>query len=175
MRPPRFARDFSELELLGLQAKEWACPHCGRIGRVNRHGSLCGCGEGNAGKSAARGRRFLCSNRGRRGGCGRTFSIVLAAIIAKASVRSGELWRFYLAKLSGGSVVSAWAGLRSVFSLEAAYGWWRRWLRGQFALREILCRGHDPPQGEVAAALAAAYGADAAVASFQLKEQCHWP
>jgi hypothetical protein len=175
MRPPRFAQDEAQLDALGRQAKAWVCPHCGEAGTVNRHGSLRGCGEGQAGKQAERGRRFFCSNRGQRDGCGRTFSILLSQMIGGATVRSRELWRFYRAKFSGQSALAAWASLRSGFSVEAAYGWWRRWSRGQCALRAWLCRGRAPPVGSVADALAAVFGADDPIAGFQASAQRDWP
>jgi hypothetical protein len=175
MLAPRFARDPAELEQVDGQAKGWACPHCQRHGTLNRHGALRGLCESAAGKDALRGRRFLCSKRGRRGGCGRTFSVLLATMIRSATVRSRELWCFYLAKLSGQSVLSAWAGLGSRFSVEAAYGWWRRWRRGQFALRSVLAQGRDPPETRIVEALALRFGAHDPIGAFQLKEQRGWP
>jgi hypothetical protein len=175
MQAPRYARDPAELEGLARLAKGWACPHCRRHGMINRHGSLRGLSESAAGKDALRGRRFLCSKRGARGGCGRTFSVLLSTVIAAATVRSRELWRFYLAKLSGESVLSAWEGLGSRFSVEAAHTWWRRWRRGQFALRVVLAQGRDPPASGMAEALTGRFGAEDPIGAFQLREQRHWP
>ena len=176
MRPPQYAKDEVEVSELGRQAKQWTCPHCGRHGTLNAHGALRGNAEDACGKDALRGRRFFCSNRERRPGCGRTFSILLATIIAGASVRSGCLWRFIRGRFETGSVLSAWEGLRSVFSVEAAYRWWRRWQRGQFELRALLCRTRDPPpEGTLPGHLAAVYGADDPIAAFQLAEQRTWP
>jgi hypothetical protein len=175
MQAPRFARDPAELERLARQAKGWACPHCRRHGALNRHGALRGLAEGAQGKDALRGGRFFCSNRGRRRGCGRTFGVLLASLIARATVRSRELWRFYLAKLGGASVLAAWESLHSGFSVEAAYAWWRRWRRGQFAVRLVLAQGRDPPKGEIAQALAGRFGAEDPIGAFQLSEQRGWP
>jgi len=173
--PRRYAKDEVELEAWSREAKASECPHCRQAGYVNRHGSLRGLAEDGRAKDAVRGRRFFCSNRGHRQGCGHTFSIWLAAVIAGASVRSGLLWRFYLARLSGTSVLGAWESLRSPFSLEAAYRWWRRWRRGQCVLRTVLARGRDPPSGDVQSALAAVYGADDPIGVFQCREQRGWP
>jgi hypothetical protein len=101
--------------------------------------------------------------------------VLLSTVIARATVRSRELWRFTLAKLGGASVLGAWESLRSRFSLEAAYGWWRRWQRGQIGVRTVLARGRDPPKGELAGQLVAAFGGEDPVGSFQLKEQRSWP
>jgi len=175
MRPPRFARDLADLDRMGRQAKTWTCPRCAGSGTLNRHGRLRGWGEGAAGKQTQRGQRFYCSKRGRRHGCGHTFSLKLCTVLAHASVRSAELWRFYRAKLWGQSVLSAWASLRSRFSLEAAYGWWRRWQRGQCALRTHLCRGRDPPETSLAEGIQAAFGPVDPIACFQHQAQRPWP
>ncbi len=175
MQAPLFARDPAELERLARQAKGWACPNCRRHGALNRHGALRGVAETGSGKEALRGRRFFCSKRGRRRGCGRTFSVLLCAVIAGATVRSRELWRFYLARLGGAGVLAAWEGCRSRFSLEAAYAWRRRWQRGQFAVRTVLAHGRDPPVGALAGQLVAAFGAEDPIGGFQLREQRGWP
>lgn len=176
MRAPRYAWDEAELRALCRQAKAWRCPHCGRHGTLNGHGALRGCGEESAGKDALRGRRFFCSNRGRRGGCGRTFSVWLAGVIAGATVRSVELWRFYQARFRRSSVFAAWESLRSRFSVETAGRWWRRWHRGQFQLRELLCRQRaPPPEGDLPGHLAAVFGSGDPIALFQWREQRAWP
>lgn len=175
MHPPAFAQDDADLDQLSRQAKAWVCPQCGRGGALNRHGRLRGWGEGPAGKQARRGQRFYCSKKGRRPGCGRTFSLKLCTVLPQASVRSAQLWRFYRARLGGQSVLSAWASLCSYFSLEAAYGWWRRWQRGQYALRAFLCRGRDPPEASLAEAVEAAFGRVDPIAGFQHQMQRSWP
>lgn len=99
----------------------------------------------------------------------------LSTVIAAATVRSRELWRFYLAKLSGQSVLSAWEGLGGRFSVEAAYGWWRRWRRGQFSVRLVLAQGRDPPRASVAESLCGLFGADDPIGGFQQRQQRCWP
>src|SRR5271155_6107365 len=103
MRAPRFYKNEAQLVELSRQAKQWPCPSCGAHGTLNRHGALRGCAEDGKNKEALRGRRFFCSNRQRRRGCGRTFSVRLASAIAHATVCSQTLWRFYQAKFKGSS------------------------------------------------------------------------
>jgi len=175
MHPPRYAVDEAALDDLASEAKHWRCPRCGRSGTLNAHGSLRGCGAaGASGKDAVRGRRFFCSNRGRRPGCGRTFSVFLAQVIAGASVRTAALWRFCQGRLSGLSVLAAWEQARSGWSLEAAYRWWRRWRRAEPALRTQFSRGREPPGG-LAAAVTGAFGSLDPFACFQAREQRPWP
>jgi hypothetical protein len=177
MRPPRYATTETELEALVLEVKRWACPHCRQFGRLNSHGRLRGLAEAGPGKATVRGRRFFCSNRGRRDGCGRTFSVWLASVLAGFTVRSGRLWRFLARRSEAAGVLRAWVGARSGFSLEAAYRWWRQWRRGECALRTRLWRGREPPDSTLGltAACAARYGAVDPIAAFQGREQTGWP
>jgi hypothetical protein len=174
MIPPRYAPDEATLEQLGDQAKQWTCPHCRRSGTLNGHGFLRGGAEGAPGKAARRGRRFFCSNRGRRAGCGRTFSVYLAQVIAGASVRTGAWWRFCQARLAGLGSLAAWEQARSGFSLESAYRWWRGWCRAEPAVRTHLWRGREPPEG-LGAAIIRAYGAADPLAVYQERAQRPWP
>lgn len=175
MRAPRYAPDPAALEQLASAARQWRCPHCARAGTLNAHGFLRGGGDAGAwGKSAVRGRRFFCSNRGQRPGCGRTFSVFLAQVIAGASVRTAALWRFCRGRLSGQSVLAAWEQARGGASLEAAYRWWRRWRRAEPALRTQFYRGREPPGG-LAAAITVVYGSVDPLAGFQAREQRSWP
>lgn len=175
MRPPRYVPDETALDQAGGQARHWACPRCGRHGTLNAHGFLRGGAENAPGKDAVRGRRFFCSNRGRRPGCGRTFGVCLAHVLAGASVRTGSWWRFIAARLGGASLLGAWEKARSGFSVEAARAWWRRWRQGESAVRTRLWRGREPPDKSLRAAIEQAYGAADPIAVFQAREQRPFP
>ena len=175
MTPPRFASSHAALLELCRHAKQWRCPHCGQSGTFNAHGRLRGLVERGPGKDALRGWRLLCSNRGRRPRCGRTWSVRLAAVLHRLSVRTAQLWQFCRRLLSGLSVPTAWEGARTGFSLESAYRWRRRWQQGEPALRTWLCRGRAPPPGDLAAAIDSACGPADPIAVFQQREQCGWP
>jgi hypothetical protein len=174
MTPPRFATDQAALLALGREAKGWRCPRCAQRGTFNAHGSLRGLARSGPGKEAVRGLRFLCSDRGRRPGCGRTCSVLLAEVVRGASVRTALLWRFFLQLLGGLAVPAAWERARSGFSLESAYRWRRRWREGEAALRTWLWHGREPP-GELAAAIVQACGATDPIACFHAREQRAWP
>lgn len=174
MQPPRYVPDEVALDQIGREAKQWACPYCRRLGTLNAHGVLRGVAENAvAGKEARRGRRFFCSNRHRRRGCGRTFSVRLAQVLVHATVRTGAWWRFCRERLAGHGILAAWEAARSGFSLESAYRWWRRWRAAEPELRSWLWRGREPP-GELGAAFARVCGADDPVAIFQEREQRDW-
>lgn len=174
MTPPRFASNHATLVELRRHAKIWRCPHCGRQGTFNAHGSLLGLAEHGPGKDALRGRRFLCSNRRRRPGCGRTWSVRLGNLLHRFSVRTAQLWRFCLGLLAGLGVPAAWERARNGFSLESAYRWRRQWQQGELTLRTLLWRGREPPGG-MAATLSEVYGGNDPLACFQVREQRGWP
>lgn len=180
MLPPRYVVNETELEQCRRQAKQWVCPHCRRAGDLNGHGRVRGLSADGPGKEAVRGQRFFCSNRGRRRGCGRTFCVRLAQVIAGASVRSQPWWRFISARLDGASVAAAWEKARSGFSLEAAYRWWRRWRPRESAVRTGCWtagqRGRAPPEAKsLREAIEGAYGRADPVAAFQAREQRPFP
>lgn len=93
-----------------------------------------------------RGRRFFCSSRFRRAGCGRTFSVLLMTVIAGFSVRAHTLFRFVEAALGGLSRSAAWQVVAAgALSLSSGYRLWRRVREAQSALRARLCRQRAPP------------------------------
>ena len=103
----KFVSDPAQLEEMGERAKLRRCPHCQMIGTMNSHGFL----RGNSifgGSGMIRGRRFFCSNRGYRPGCGRTVSILLQTMIHTFTVITALLVSFVSGILAGTSVRAAW-------------------------------------------------------------------
>lgn len=92
---------------------------------------------------AQRGQRVFCSNRGQRGGCGRTFSVFLAEVLPRHSVTASWLWRLLQRLLQGGSTKAAVEALALPFSLEALYHLLQRLHGRLLELRCVLCR-HAP-------------------------------
>lgn len=99
--------------------------------------------------------------------------MLLAQVLAGASVRTGPWWRYCGAKLAGLGVLAAWTQARSGFSLESAYRWWRRWCEAEPALRTWLWRGREPPEN-LGATVVRRFGAADPVAAFQEREQRGW-
>jgi len=94
---------------------------------------------------AVRGQRVFCSNRGRRGGCGRTFSFFLAEILPRHTFTASWLWQWLIQWLAGASLKAAVEKLRLPFALESVYRL-RRKLRQQLdRVRSLLCREQKPP------------------------------
>lgn len=116
------------------------------------HGFLRGYAERGS-EIVVRGRRFFCSNRGRRAGCGRTFSVLLSSVMWGFIVRTLTLFGFVQAVLSGMSRRAAWLGeVAGAFSLSSGYRLYRRLEGAQVALRSWLsrtapapaCASHEP-------------------------------
>ena len=180
-RAPRFARDASALAdgLLGM--KLVACPHCRRTGALIGHGFLRGYAERSS-EQVVRGRRFFCSNRALRWGCGRTFSVALMTVLTGFVVRTLTLCCFAQAVLGGLTRRAAWlreAG--GAFSLSSSYRLWRRLQGAQSALRSQLSREALAPlcvAREPLAQLLAHFGAVLGneepdlFAAFQARAQC---
>jgi hypothetical protein len=93
-----------------------------------------------------RGRRVLCSNRHRRVGCGRTFSVLLSTVLAGFMVRTLTLFRFASSVASGLTRRRAWLGsVGGALSLSSGYRLWRRLSGAQSWLRARLCCAAAPP------------------------------
>ena len=92
-----------------------------------------------------RGQRVFCSNRGQRGGCGRTFSLVLADVLPRHTMTASLLWPWLLKVLAGFSCKAAADQLRLPFALETVYRLRRGLRQGLAAVRTRLCREQLPP------------------------------
>lgn len=134
-----------ELEFGELGVGLWPCPHCARCGTLIGHGFLRGYSERGQ-EREVRGRRLFCSNRQRRPGCGRTFSVKLATVIAGFIVRTLTLFRFASAVLGGLTRRAAWLGAAGgALSLSSGYRLWSRLTAAQSALRARLSREVPAP------------------------------
>jgi hypothetical protein len=92
-----------------------------------------------------RGQRVFCSDRGQRGGCGKTFPLFLVGILPRHTFNAALLWAL-LQKLLGGATIKAAAEtLRLPFSLEAVYGIVRRCRQRLAVVRSYLSREAPAP------------------------------
>lgn len=112
---------------------------------MNRHSVLRGNDPDQPGGQRLRGQRVFCSNRGQRGGCGRTFSLMLADVLPRHTFTASRVWSWLVELLAGLSVKAAAEKLRLPFALESVYRLGRK-LRQQLAhWRTRLCREQPPP------------------------------
>ncbi len=177
LHPFRFRSDHPGHHAFALKSR--ACPHCGRIGTLNRHSRLTGNDTARPAACRLRGQRVYCSARGARGGCGRTFSIYLADVLPRHSVTGALFSALLVAVLAGASLHSAAQAALAPFATPTAYRLASR-LRHQAARVRALLSGASPPPScahrdplhQTLAHLRAVF-ADAAdlVAAFQLRFQ----
>jgi hypothetical protein len=93
----------------------------------------------------ARGQRVFCSDRGQRGGCGKTFPLFSASVLPRHTFTARLLYALLRALLGGATIKAAAETLRLPFSLEAVYGIVRRLRLRLDALRSLLCRERSAP------------------------------
>jgi hypothetical protein len=171
-----FCRGDQEWATLVERLKLMPCPHCNQVGNLNQHGCLYGFDEKHSRRKTLRGRRVFCSNRQRRRGCGRTFSVWCADKIRRLSLTTACLWRFLQLAAAGCLRAACRAAdcQRSDRTLERL---WQRFRLGQAQLRTALSTRCPPPQmpaptarpaAQVLAHLQAAFpDADCPIAAFQ--------
>lgn len=136
--PHSFVRDLDALDEALLNAKLTPCPHCRRTGMLIGHGMLWGYAE-RACETVVRGRRLVCSKRGRRMGCGRTFSVRISSVIARFTVRTHTLSRMLTAVVKGSSLKAFWEReLPFGLCLRSGYRLWHRLLAAHSLLRTAL-------------------------------------
>jgi len=143
---PRFVADEEQLDECVRQANLWACPHCGRVSTLVGHGLLVGYGEDGS-FPVKRGRRFFCSNRRHRPGCGRTFSVLLDQVLCGFVVRALTLFDFVVAIVSGLTLAAAWKRAAVArFSRASGYRLWRCLRDAQPHIRgRLSCLSRPPP------------------------------
>ena len=141
----RFVRDHKHLEeqLLGLKGQR--CGRCGCAESLNRHSLLYGNDPADCAKQVVRGQRVWCSDRGQRGGCGKTCSIFLADILPRHTVPATLLWKLLLQWLAGSSIKAAAESLRLPFALETLSQLVQRLRQRLPVLRPLLAQKQKPP------------------------------
>jgi hypothetical protein len=121
------------------------CPFCVETGFLIRHGFLRGY-SANSEETVIRGRRFFCSNRHRKTGCGRTFSVLLSDMLKGFVVTASILWHFLQHIESGDNTKVAWQKVATEFSVESGYRILRLFEQAQSRLRTMLCKEKPPPE-----------------------------
>src|SRR5437870_2192854 len=108
-----FVQGLKELGEHLLLLKQLCCPKCGAAETLNCHSKLYGNdSESTEGGRIERGQRVWCCPRGQRGGCGKSFSIFLADVLPRHTVRAPALWSLLKRRLKGGSIKAAVEALR---------------------------------------------------------------
>ena len=132
----------ANLDHAGVNIKLRPCPHCRRVGMLIHHGYLWGRpGYGpKRTERTRRARRFFCSNRRRRHGCGRTFSVYRADVLPGSTLTTSVAWHFLSTVATGISLEKAYLTLPSdvLFSWSTLLRLWRSFRRHLPAIRSRL-------------------------------------
>lgn len=140
----RYYETEEEFKETHIELKFLICPHCRLIGFLILHGYLYGYAERGV-DIIKRGHRIYCSNRGKKRGCGRTFSILISEFIKKFTISAQTLWCF-LKKISEGvSTAFAFRETGSQMGKTSPYRLLRKFRYNQSRIRTYLTRVKDPP------------------------------
>ena len=123
-----------------------ACPHCGSVGNLIRHGYLRGYDDKHQRRKTTRAQRVFCSNRKRATGCGRTFNVWWADKVKRLFLTAESLWAFLKNAMTRGNKLQSFRDLYSGLSDSAPYRIWKRFLQAQTAIRTALTRLCEPPE-----------------------------
>lgn len=140
-----FVPDTDALEKLLRRLKHIACPFCEKTGTLNRHSRLWGNDPLSANGTLDRGQRVFCSNRGRRGGCGRTSSIFFAQVLPRHTFTASLLWKALSGWLAGASIKASWEAAGLPLALDTLYHLLQRLRRRLNELRTALHSLGAPP------------------------------
>lgn len=145
----QFVRDEHEMEQNLRKAKHILCAHCGATGTLNRHDFRYGNDPDKPDKQTKRGQRLYCSNRGNRGGCGRTMCLVFVLILPGHTITANSLDRLLSNLCKGMSIQAAWEKGRINVALQSVYQILKRLRLRIGAIRSHLlkiCRSPDSSQ-----------------------------
>jgi len=121
------------------------CPFCHLVSTLILHGYLRGYNETYESSKIIRGRRIFCSNRKKRNGCGRTFSLLLSFIIKKFNIQSKSLWQYLKGIANGKNKKNAFKSTGLNFSNSSIYRLYNRFKNNQTHIRIYLLKKCKPP------------------------------
>lgn len=144
----RFYKKQLQFQAFYLKLKLMICPHCNLRGCLILHGYLYGYSDrGNA--RIRRGHRIYCSNRYKKGGCGKTFSVLAAGVLPKFTVSADSLWRFLENIKNGLEPARAFRMTGCRMTQSAVYRLFKKFWDNQARIRSFLSRIKDPPAAHV--------------------------
>lgn len=115
------------------------CPHCRTMGNLILHGFL------KTKNGDIRGRRIFCSNRGKRKGCGHTYSHLKAETLAGRCITAMQFWTFLWHFVESNNkkeslTQSGFDGCEST-----VYQFFRLFKQNQSHIRQYLLKSRAPP------------------------------
>ncbi len=175
----RICESHEQFNAVLARLKLTACPHCGGVGNLIRHGYLRGYDDQHQHRKTIRAQRVFCCNRRRATGCGRTFSVWIADKVKRLFLTAESLWAFLKNAVTSGNKLQSFRDLHSGLSDSAPYRIWKRFLQAQTAIRTALARMCETPEctaeqpaAQTLAHLEAAFpGHPSPISGFQTKLQ----
>jgi hypothetical protein len=140
-----FVLDSEGLEKFFRSLKSMGCPFCKYVGALNRHSVMRGKDPEKNEGIIARGQRVFCSDRGQRGGCGRTFPVLFAWALPRHSFTATLVWQAVREWLGGLSIRASWLTVKTPLALDSFYHLLQRLRRRITILRTILSAVSRPP------------------------------
>lgn len=144
----RFYKTQAQLAAFSSRLKLTLCPHCNLSGFLILHGYLYGYSEYSNSQLITRGRRFFCSNRNNKSGCGKTFSVLTAGLLPKFIIGAQSLWRFFVNIKYGLSLACAFRRSGCKMSQSSVYRLFKKFAINQARIRSFLTRINDPPAAD---------------------------
>lgn len=136
----------SEFKRYHRNIKLLLCPHCRRVGFLILHGYLKGYSQEEINADLVqRGHRIFCSNRKKRKGCGRTFSLLLAGCIRNFVIFAKFLSVFLENIRQGRCPAEAAREAAIPMTTTTIYRLYNRFKHNQARIRTYLLRTKDPP------------------------------
>lgn len=114
------------------------CPFCQFIGTLILNGYLKSKPETIDQPFIIRGHRIFCSNRNRKSGCGRTYSLKLSVFVGRLRQKASGIWEFLSNLLKGQSTFLAFRNTGLSYSNSSIYRLYNRLIRNQSSIRSLL-------------------------------------
>ena len=144
----RFYKKEEQFQSFYLRLKLMMCPHCNLSGCLILHGYL----DGNSDRGNAqirRGHRIYCSNRHKKSGCGKTFSVLTATVLPGFTIGAHGLWRFLDSIKKGLSPARAFRMAGCAMAPSGACRLFKKFITVQARIRSFVSRIKDPPPAQV--------------------------
>lgn len=177
----RYCSGQEDFEVLAESRRSMVCELCQSVGWVIRNGLVYGYRAGNDERVVVA-QRLLCSNRGKRRGCGGSMMVRVADAVRKTLVPAPKLWEFFDMLRQAPGVHAAWSNspAATCFSLTTAYRLSRRldkaqsWVRSKIATLLVLSGASqrtDKPLLGLIDDLRSAFAGQCPVSAFQVQFQ----
>ena len=144
---PKYYNTEDDFKKIHQKLKLYMCPFCRLFGYLILHGYLKGYYETGTNQDFLRGHRIFCSNRKKRGGCGKTVSILLANILKNFIITADTLWKFIRRLLEENRIAEILKGM-PILTKSIGYRLKRLFCVNQTSIRTKLCIISSPPDNK---------------------------